>query len=67
MTWFSGIFNDLIKFWEETIKNKLADGDNFEKNSHPKNFWMRYVMNRWLDRNNRAMIGYFPRWLPRKI
>ena len=38
MTWFSGIFNELIKFWEESIKNKMADGDNFEKNSHPKNF-----------------------------
>ena len=26
-----GISDDLINFWEESIKNKMADGGHFEK------------------------------------
>ena len=46
-----GISDDLITFWEESIKKK-QDGrwKTFWKNSHPKNFWVRYLMNHWLDR-----------------
>ena len=29
-----GISDDLITFWEESIKNKMVDGGHFEKNSH---------------------------------
>ena len=45
-----GISNDLISFWEESIKNKMAEGGHFEKNSHPKSLWARYLMNYCLDR-----------------
>ena len=29
-----GIFDNLINFWEEYIKNEVAEGGHFEKNSH---------------------------------
>ena len=39
---YLGICDDLINFWEESIKNKMADG--------PEGLWARYLMNHWLDR-----------------
>ena len=44
-----GISDDLIIFWEESIKNKMADGGHFEKNSHPKTLWAGYLMSRGFD------------------
>ena len=32
------------------LENKIADGGHFEKNSHPKSLWARYLMNHCLDR-----------------
>ena len=39
-----GISDDLISFLEKFIVNKMADVGHFE------NFWVQYLMNRWLDR-----------------
>ena len=45
-----GISDDLINFWDESIKKKMADGGQLKKNNHPKSLWARYLMSRWLDR-----------------
>ena len=45
-----GISNELISFREESTKNKMAEGGHFEKNSHTKSLWARYLMNHCLDR-----------------
>ena len=42
-----GISDDLINSWEESIKN--VHRGHFEKNSHTKCLWVRYLMNCWLD------------------
>ena len=43
------ISDDLINFWEESNKNKMADGRHLKKNSHQKSLWERYLMNYCLD------------------
>ena len=45
-----GISDDLIYFWEESIKNKMAVGVHLAKNSRPKTLWAGYLISRGLDR-----------------
>ena len=58
-----GKSDDLISFWEEFIKNEMADGGHFEKNGHSKRLRARYPINRWLveaHSNSMWLIsGYF--------
>ena len=47
---YLGISDNVINFWEECFKNKMAEWGYFEINSCRKSLRAWYLMNGWFDR-----------------